>query len=453
MERELGAGYSFERKPCFVCGSLSHLIKDCDYYEKKMAREAALKSKKVVHADVRQATPAWTNTNRVNKANQFTPRPVQLSNIRPNLSTASNTIKTGRVNVNTGHGNVSSGRVYVNTGTQFKSGGSRFNTGHGNVNSGRVHVNTARVNRPILSNPDTQVNLKKGHLEIIKNCPKVDLLLWRSKGSISGKVISPSADHEEEVFSDADDEMPEIRIYDKSSEGIFEKASYDDEGIISDFNNLPDEVDVPTNPTLRIHNAHPQSQILGDPNTPGSDNNSLKKIMRLSSKSLEDEAGLKLCRKNSCSQASTMYGFWLNKPNGAKVIRYRNVIQNKKDERGVVVKNKARKSTTVVVNILGQRLISWQCKKQTIVATSTTEAEYVAAANCCGQVLWVQNQLLDYGFNFMNTKIHIDNERAQSCIFETKDQQQLNFEPTTLVQQQFAAATYSSFKFAKSGLQ
>ncbi|GJS20734.1 putative reverse transcriptase domain-containing protein [Tanacetum coccineum] len=42
--------------------------------------------------------------------------------------------------------------------------------------------------------------------------------------------------------------------------------------------------------------------------------------------------------------------------------------------------------------------------------TSQTKAEYVAAANCCGQVLWVQNQLLDYGFNFMNTKIHIDNE-------------------------------------------
>ncbi|GKE86083.1 putative ribonuclease H-like domain-containing protein [Tanacetum coccineum] len=38
-----------------------------------------------------------------------------------------------------------------------------------------------------------------------------------------------------------------------------------------------------------------------------------------------------------------------------------------------------------------------------------------AAANCCGQVLWVQNQLLDYGFNFMNTKIHIDNE-STICI-------------------------------------
>ncbi|GKG18083.1 hypothetical protein Tco_0372381, partial [Tanacetum coccineum] len=29
----------------------------------------------------------------------------------------------------------------------------------------------------------------------------------------------------------------------------------------------------------------------------------------------------------------------------------------------------------------------WQCKKQTIVATSTTEVEYVAASSCCGQVL------------------------------------------------------------------
>ncbi|GJS00606.1 putative ribonuclease H-like domain-containing protein [Tanacetum coccineum] len=77
--------------------------------------------------------------------------------------------------------------------------------------------------------------------------------------------------------------------------------------------------------------------------------------------------------------------------------------------------NLDRKSTTGGCQFLGQRLISWQCKKQTIVATSTTEAEYVAAANCCGQVLWVQNQLLDYGFNFMKTKIHIDNE-STICI-------------------------------------
>ncbi|GKA16679.1 putative ribonuclease H-like domain-containing protein [Tanacetum coccineum] len=74
-----------------------------------------------------------------------------------------------------------------------------------------------------------------------------------------------------------------------------------------------------------------------------------------------------------------------------------------------------RKSTIGGCQFLGKRLISWQCKKQTIIANSTTEAEYVAAANCCGQVLWVQNQMLDYGFNFMNTKIYIDNE-STICI-------------------------------------
>ncbi|GJW23162.1 hypothetical protein Tco_0033784 [Tanacetum coccineum] len=83
-----------------------------------------------------------------------------------------------------------------------------------------------------------------------------------------------------------------------------------------------------------------------------------------------------------------------------------------------------RKSTTGGCQFLGKRLISWQCKKQTIVANSTTEAEYVAAANYCGQVLWIQNQMLDYEFNFMNTKIYIDNESTicivKNLVFHSK---------------------------------
>nr|GEU71640.1 hypothetical protein [Tanacetum cinerariifolium] len=68
-----------------------------------------------------------------------------------------------------------------------------------------------------------------------------------------------------------------------------------------------------------------------------------------------------------------------------------------------------RKSTTGGCQFFGCRLISWQCKKQTVMATLYTEAEYVAAASCCAQVLWIQNQLLDYGYNFMHTIIYIDN--------------------------------------------
>nr|GEY57321.1 ribonuclease H-like domain-containing protein [Tanacetum cinerariifolium] len=45
--------------------------------------------------------------------------------------------------------------------------------------------------------------------------------------------------------------------------------------------------------------------------------------------------------------------------------------------------NRDRKSTIGGCQFLGRRLISWQCKKQTIVATSFCEAEYVAAASCC----------------------------------------------------------------------
>ncbi|GJW17174.1 putative ribonuclease H-like domain-containing protein, partial [Tanacetum coccineum] len=56
--------------------------------------------------------------------------------------------------------------------------------------------------------------------------------------------------------------------------------------------------------------------------------------------------------------------------------------------------------------------------------STTGEAEYVAATNCCGQVLWIHNQMLDYGFNFMNTRIYIDNESTicivKNLVFHSK---------------------------------
>ncbi|GJX06364.1 reverse transcriptase domain-containing protein [Tanacetum coccineum] len=52
--------------------------------------------------------------------------------------------------------------------------------------------------------------------------------------------------------------------------------------------------------------------------------------------------------------------------------------------------NHDRRSTSGGCQYLGRRLVSWQCKKQTIVAISSTEAEYVHC-NCCAHVLWMQN--------------------------------------------------------------
>ena len=61
---------------------------------------------------------------------------------------------------------------------------------------------------------------------------------------------------------------------------------------------------------------------------------------------------------------------------------------------------------------MGDRLISWQCKKQQIVSTSTAEAQYVVASACCSQVIWIQQQLLDYGLDFLETPIFCDNDAA-----------------------------------------
>ncbi|KAJ9544026.1 hypothetical protein OSB04_023733 [Centaurea solstitialis] len=78
--------------------------------------------------------------------------------------------------------------------------------------------------------------------------------------------------------------------------------------------------------------------------------------------------------------------------------------------------NLDRKSTSGGCQFLGGRLVSWQCKKQTTVSQSTTEAEYIAASQCCSQVLWIQNQMQDYGLSFLQTPIYIDNNSALSIV-------------------------------------
>nr|GEU59046.1 putative ribonuclease H-like domain-containing protein [Tanacetum cinerariifolium] len=86
-------------------------------------------------------------------------------------------------------------------------------------------------------------------------------------------------------------------------------------------------------------------------------------------------------------------GFWYPKESPFDLVSY-----SDSDYGGAT---QDRKSTIRGCQFLGRRLISWQCKKQTIMATLTTDAEYVAAASGCGQVLWIQNQLLDYGHHFI----------------------------------------------------
>ncbi|GJW04330.1 hypothetical protein Tco_1563186 [Tanacetum coccineum] len=111
MGKQVGVGYAFQKKACFVCGSLSHLIKDCDFHEKRMAQEQA-KAKQNEKTNGMgnfnrkwDKMTIWENTQRVDPSNKIVPRAVllqsgivDLSSTRPNLSTP---VPTSRRNLPT----------------------------------------------------------------------------------------------------------------------------------------------------------------------------------------------------------------------------------------------------------------------------------------------------------------------------------------------------------------
>ncbi|GJU52147.1 putative ribonuclease H-like domain-containing protein [Tanacetum coccineum] len=147
----------------------------------------------------------------------------------------------------------------------------------------------------------------------------------KNKATSTNSVNSGSGQDNSQPDNQDDSDMPELTIFNTHQKGIFDEASYDDEGMVQDFNNLPTEVAVSPIPTLRIHNIHPQSQILGDPNS------SVQTRSRV--------------QKHSGAHALfRLQQVWIlvDLPHGAKVIGTKWVYRNKRDERGVVVRNKAR---------------------------------------------------------------------------------------------------------------
>ncbi|GJZ07033.1 ribonuclease H-like domain-containing protein [Tanacetum coccineum] len=66
--KKLGVGFQFTPKACFVCGSFNHLIKDCDFHDKKMVQKPVLSNVKKVTGQ-REVRPVWTNAMRVNHQN------------------------------------------------------------------------------------------------------------------------------------------------------------------------------------------------------------------------------------------------------------------------------------------------------------------------------------------------------------------------------------------------
>ncbi|GJU16103.1 putative ribonuclease H-like domain-containing protein [Tanacetum coccineum] len=104
MYKELGLGYGFTKKACFVCGSFSHLIRDCDFHEKRMAKQVELNKRMCKGTSQRENRPVWNNVQRVNHQNQFVPTAVLTRTGRIQVNTArtsdTNTVNIARHNFN-----------------------------------------------------------------------------------------------------------------------------------------------------------------------------------------------------------------------------------------------------------------------------------------------------------------------------------------------------------------
>ncbi|GJW50203.1 putative ribonuclease H-like domain-containing protein [Tanacetum coccineum] len=174
-----------------------------------------------------------------------------------------------------------------------------------------------------------------------------------------------------------DSEIPPLEdIYQHSTEGIFTTSSYDDEGAVADFTNLETVVNVSPIPTSRIHSTHPKALILGDPNSAVQTRSKLHKSSgahafvsyvqkqrrnnhkdfqhclfacflsqhepKKISEALEDESWVDAMQEELLQFEIQKVWVLVDLPYGKKAIGTKWVYRNKKDERGVVVRNKAR---------------------------------------------------------------------------------------------------------------
>ncbi|GJS84253.1 ribonuclease H-like domain-containing protein [Tanacetum coccineum] len=317
-----------QETPSFA-NHLNHLIRDCDFHEKRMARKAELNN-------------GWNNVQRVNKQNQFVPSAVLT--------------RTGIIPVNTartsGTKNFSTARQSVNRQTVLTSTAMKVNTVKPNVNRVRpanvfykTHSSSSRpfkkttVLRTDFSNqkfntakdyPHRALKNKgivdsgcsrhmtgnKAYLDEFQDFNGGPVAFGGSRGYITGKgkiktgkldfedvcfvkelqhfnlfSVSQMCDKKNKVLftdsefstaspyeglslddpthSEEDDlEIPPLEeIYQNSTDGIFTTSSYDDEGAVADFTNLETVVNISPIPTSRIHSTHPRALILGDPNS------------------------------------------------------------------------------------------------------------------------------------------------------------------------------------------
>ncbi|GJT64720.1 ribonuclease H-like domain-containing protein [Tanacetum coccineum] len=143
MTQKLGDGFEFNKKACFVCGSLNHLIKDCNFYENKMVGKSMLNNMGRVTGQ-REVRPVWNNAQRVNHQNKLThPHP------KRNFVPTAVLTKSGNVLVNTAKQSSSRAAVSNSTARYVNTAASRPTMNGVKPSSNVFHKSHSSVKRTI----------------------------------------------------------------------------------------------------------------------------------------------------------------------------------------------------------------------------------------------------------------------------------------------------------------
>lgn len=69
-----------------------------------------------------------------------------------------------------------------------------------------------------------------------------------------------------------------------------------------------------------------------------------------------------------------------------------------------------RRSLTGYIFLLGENVISWKASLQTVVALSTTEAEFIALSEAVKEAIWLKGLLKGFRYKQQKVKIYCDNQ-------------------------------------------
>nr|GEX36556.1 retrotransposon protein, putative, Ty1-copia subclass [Tanacetum cinerariifolium] len=176
---------------------------------------------------------------------------------------------------------------------------------------------------------------------------------------------------------------------------IFNFSSDDeDDGTVADMNNLDTTIQVSHIPTTRIHKDHPLDQVIRDLQSATQTRKLLNNL---------DEHGFKkngtfISQDKYVAEILKKFGFIELKTASTPMETQKPLLKDEDGEEvdvhmyrsmigSLMYLKSSRPDIMFSVYACDRYQVNPKCKKQTLVANSTTEAEYVAASSCYGQVI------------------------------------------------------------------